>query len=356
MDNQSLLDEFFMRRCFQLAANGLGHADPNPMVGAVIVHNGVIIGEGFHRQCGGPHAEVNAVSSVANPSLLPQSTIYVSLEPCSHYGKTPPCAKLLIDKKIPNVVVANVDPFPLVSGRGLAMLRQAGASVRTGVLCKQGWEMNRRFFYFQTLHRPYVFLKWAQTADGFISGPEGAPLSVSTSLTLPLVHQMRASASAILVGTNTALKDNPSLTVRLSAGRNPLRILLDRRLLVPSNSPILDSTVPTLVFTASSVVPSIPNVTYISTPTDSAGLNLPAIMDELYRRQVQSLVVEGGAAVLSSFINAGLVDECRVETNFSLKVGSGVRAPLPVGHLVDSQVLGSNVISSYRVENCSCPL
>ena len=343
-------DESFMKRCFQLATNGMGCVAPNPMVGAVIVHDGRIIGEGWHRQWGGPHAEVNAVASVLDKSLLCNSTIYVSLEPCSHYGKTPPCAKLLVDCGFPRVVVANMDPFPLVSGRGVQMLRDSGAVVETGLLEAEGWELNRRFFTFHTKHRPYVILKWAQTANGFMASAGGGRLFISNPVSSVLVHKLRAEEAAILVGTNTAMLDNPKLTVRDYSGKNPVRVLIDRRLCVPDSFNIYNDEAKTIVFTeADSCNMHVgDNVHFVCAPFDSNGVDLNFVMETLYNTNLQSLIVEGGASLLNSFVRDGFVDECRVETNLSLSVADGLRAPQPVGRVVSTEMVSGNMIQKFR--------
>lgn len=245
------IDEKYMRRCIQLARNGICHAAPNPMVGAVIVRDGKIIGEGYHVRCGEGHAEVNAIASVKDESLLKDATIYVSLEPCSHYGKTPPCADLIIRKGIPRVVVGCVDPFSLVAGRGIQKLRDAGIEVTVGVLEKECRELIRAFVTFNLKKRPYITLKWAQSADGFldIRREDGNAVRLSTPLSTLAVHKMRAEQKAILVGRRTALLDNPSLTVREWYGQNPLRLVIDRQLTLPSHLHLFDGSTPTLVFT-----------------------------------------------------------------------------------------------------------
>lgn len=318
-----------MARCISLARGGAGNVAPNPMVGAVVVHRGKVIGEGYHRKYGEAHAEVNAIASVKDESLLKDSTIYVSLEPCSHYGKTPPCAELIIKKQIPRVVVACLDPFPEVSGRGVRMLRDAGVEVVTGVMEKEAWELNREFMTFQQLKRPFVYLKWAQSADGFIDSlraDANVPAVVfSSEETRRRVHRLRANVAAIMVGTQTALLDNPSLTVRHWEGKSPVRVVLDRTLRIPSHYHLLDGTVKTLVFTANDAV-SRDNVEYIK--IDFARPVLPQVMDELYVRKLNSLMVEGGAKLLDSFIREGLWDEMLVETA-SVRLGSGIKAPEP---------------------------
>ncbi len=346
-------DEKYMRRCFQLAEMGQGYTAPNPMVGAVIVHKGRIIGEGYHRQCGGPHAEVNAVNSVKEQDLplLKESTIYVSLEPCSHWGKTPPCAKLLIDKKIPHVVVACGDPFPEVAGRGLQMLREAGATVETGVLEAEGWELNRRFFTFHTQKRPYIILKWAQTSNGYMGTSDGKPINISTPESLVLVHQMRAQESGILVGTNTAVNDNPSLTVRDYYGKQPLRIAIDRHLRIPATHHLLDGSVPTLIFCEELPTDTKENVNYVKAPFGADGIDLQFLLNELYNQKVQSLIVEGGSMLLQSFIGQGLYDEMRVETNATLSIDNGIKAPKACGKNVEQFNVVNNIVVRYRTKN-----
>lgn len=324
-------DEKYMARCIQLARCGRSHAAPNPMVGAVIVADGRIIGEGYHVRCGEAHAEVNAIKSV-NPkdkTLLSQASIYVSLEPCSHYGKTPPCADLIISCGIPRVVVGCVDPFSEVSGRGIKKLRDAGISVTVGILEQECLELNRRFIVNHTTKRPYVILKWAQSSDGFIdrlrSSDNQVPVVFSNAHTSMLVHRQRAGVQAIMVGRRTALLDNPSLTVRHWPGESPLRIVLDRELSLPSTLRIFDGEIPTLIFTALADVPTRQGVEYVT--LDFTQPILPQLLSELYKRRVQSLLVEGGACLLQSFIDADLWDEVHVETApFLLK--NGVQAPI----------------------------
>lgn len=297
-----------MQRCIQLAKCGAMGAPPNPMVGAVIVHEGKIIGEGYHRRCGGPHAEVNAIRSVRDESLLKDSTIYVSLEPCSHYGKTPPCADLIIEKQIPRVVVGCLDPFAKVNGQGIRKLRDAGIEVEVGVLEKECMELNKRFITFHRQHRPFVTLKWAQSEDGFIDAERSEsaePVKFSTTFTLTLVHRMRAMHQAIMVGTRTVLMDNPTLTTRLWEGPDPLRVTIDRHRVLPESVHLKDGKVPTVIYDTG---------------------NLREILGDLYKRGIQSLMVEGGGRLLQHFIDEGLWDEARVEiAPFALS--RGVPAP-----------------------------
>ena len=318
-------EEKYMRRCIQLAQNGLCNAAPNPMVGAVIVCDGKIIGEGCHVRCGKAHAEVNAIRSVKETSLLKRSTIYVSLEPCSHHGKTPPCADLIIEKQIPRIVIGCQDPFSKVAGRGIQKLKDAGREVIVGVLEDECRHLIKRFITFHTLHRPYITLKWAESADGFIDlcRTEGNPVILSTPLTSMLVHKKRAEHSAILVGTRTAKLDNPSLNVRNWYGRSPIRLVIDRKQSLSPTLHLFDGSVLTLVFTEH-FQDALPNVEYL--PIDFQQDILPQIMQILYERGIQSLLVEGGSALLQSFIDAGLWDEAYVEESPRSLI-SGVKAP-----------------------------
>jgi riboflavin biosynthesis protein RibD len=318
-------DEIYMQRCIQLALNGQRNVSPNPMVGAVVVYNNKIIGEGYHIRCGEAHAEVNAIRSVKDASKLKESTIYVSLEPCSHYGKTPPCADLIIETRIPRIVIGCKDPFVKVSGNGIKKLKEAGREVKVGVLEKECMGLIRNFIVFNTLHRPYIILKWAESADGFLdvmrSG--GKPAILSTELTSMLVHKKRAMADAIMVGSQTAILDNPSLTVRSWYGKNPVRIVLDKHLILPTTLQLFDRSTPTRVYTIKEHVNS-KNLEYITLKDDSN--LLPQIMEDLYRNGLQTLLVEGGSKLLQSFINDGMWDEIFVEKS-RMKLISGVKSP-----------------------------
>ncbi len=325
--NEQVNDEFFMRRCLQLASLGAGTAAPNPMVGAVVVCDGAIIGEGYHHRCGEAHAEVNAIAAVKNPELLCRSTIYVSLEPCSHYGKTPPCADLIISRKIPNVVVGMVDPFGKVNGNGINKLRTAGCNVKVGVLEDECRELNRAFITFHTKKRPYVILKWAESADGFIDGersPENnRPVWLTNDACRALVHRWRAESGAIMVGYNTALLDNPQLNVRAWSGRDPLRIVTDRTLQLPDNLHIFDHSQPTWRLNTINDNSS-ENLLNVLLPWGDA--MLPALMQRLYDAQINQLIVEGGTRLLQSFIDAGLWDEALIFKS-PVVLGGGVKAP-----------------------------
>ncbi|MDR2498750.1 MAG: bifunctional diaminohydroxyphosphoribosylaminopyrimidine deaminase/5-amino-6-(5-phosphoribosylamino)uracil reductase RibD [Tannerellaceae bacterium] len=322
-----LSDQIYMQRCLALARHGAGRTSPNPMVGAVVVHRGKVIGEGYHRRYGSEHAEVMAIKSVGDQSLLKESTLYVNLEPCSHYGQTPPCAALIIDKKIPKTVIGCQDPFPEVSGRGIAMLRAGGVEVVSGILEDEAIELNREFITFHTLKRPYIYLKWAQSSDGFIdrnrSSFKEQPLVLSSERSLQAVHRKRAEAAAIMVGTRTAILDNPALTVRRWAGTSPLRITLDRHLRIPPTHRILDGSLPTIVFTEQPSA-SKPNLEFVQ--IEFGRNTLAQVLDNLYQRRLLSLIVEGGASLLESFMSEGLWDEIQVETT-PLRLGDGVRGP-----------------------------
>lgn len=320
-------DEKYIFRCLQLARNGACNASPNPMVGAVIVHEGKIIGEGYHICCGQPHAEVNAISFVKDEALLKKSTLYVSLEPCSHYGKTPPCADLIIQKQIPRVVIGCQDPFIKVAGQGIDKLRKAGVEVKVGVLEDKCKKLIKRFLTFHTLQRPYILLKWAESADGYMDKirQDGHPTQLSNSLGRMLVHKKRAEADAIMVGTHTALLDNPSLTVRDWQGKNPVRILIDKDLSLPKGLHLFNHQVKTIVFTAQHKN-STEFLEYVK--VDFTLDILPQIMATLYKKNIQSILVEGGAILLQSFIDAGLWDEIYVEQT-PILLYEGVKSPHP---------------------------
>lgn len=325
-------DEKYMHRCIELAQRGRMSTMPNPMVGAVIVHQGRIIGEGYHIRPGEGHAEVNAVASVkeADRHLLTSSTIYVSLEPCSHYGKTPPCADLIIRTGIPRVVVGCVDPFAQVQGRGIQKLRDAGCEVITGVLERECQQLNHVFMTFHSKKRPYVILKWAQSSDGYLDRDRKdrseAPLRLSSSLSSLFTHQRRAFAKAILIGTRTAQLDNPSLTCRNYSGPDPIRVVIDRDLKLEDSLRIFDGTVLTIVFYSS----EIPNDRHLSgveyESVDFSKDIIPQILDILHSRGIQSLLVEGGARTHLSFLESGLWDEVQVEES-PVPAGGGVSAP-----------------------------
>ena len=319
------MNDFFIRRCFRLAKNGLGNVSPNPLVGCVLVVDGKIIGEGFHQQYGGLHAEPNAILNVKDISLLEKSTLYVNLEPCSHHGKTPPCADFIIEKGIKNVVISNLDPNPMVAGNGVRKLQDAGINVIKGVLEKEGWELNRRFFTFMTKKRPYIILKWAQTLDGFMDIDRSVNSSdywITNNRLKTIVHKWRTEEDAIMVGTNTAMNDNPLLTTRLWHGRNPKRIVIDNFLRLDESLAVFNSDAETLVYTSKQKEPK-DNIFYVQ--TDFSDL-LPNMLEDIYQRGIQSVIVEGGKELLSSFISLNLWNEAKVLVG-NKKFLQGLEAP-----------------------------
>ncbi|NLR81639.1 bifunctional diaminohydroxyphosphoribosylaminopyrimidine deaminase/5-amino-6-(5-phosphoribosylamino)uracil reductase RibD [Chitinophaga eiseniae] len=322
----STLDEFFMQRCLELAAMGAGRVAPNPMVGAVLVHQGRIIGEGYHQQYGQAHAEVNCVHSVAeaDQSLISRATMYVSLEPCAHHGKTPPCADLIVSQGIPNVVIGCVDSFSAVAGKGIEKLKKAGITVKTGVLEKACRAINRRFFTFHEQQRPYIVLKWAQTSNGLVAGADGAPVKISNQYSNRLVHKWRSEEMGILVGTRTAMIDNPRLNNRLWTGKDPVRLVIDRELKVPRTHHLWDGSIPTIFITAAAAD------THGLTETMQVDFReslLPQLLQQLHQRQLQSILVEGGPYILQQFIDADLWDEARIITG-AHSLPEGLTAPV----------------------------
>lgn len=314
-------DQLYMRRALELAEWGRGYVSPNPMVGCVIVHNDQIIGEGWHKAYGGPHAEVNAVNSVLRTELLPEATVYVTLEPCAHWGKTPPCANLLVEKKVKKVVIAATDSNPLVGGKGIEILKNAGIEVESGVLEKEARWQNRRFFTQIEKQRPYVILKWAQTQDGFVARENFDSKWISNSSSRQLVHKWRTEEDAILVGKNTAYYDNPRLDARDWKGKNPVRIVLDSNLELPSNLNLFDQSIPTLIFNTIKSE-SKHHLEWVKL----AEINPERILKELFDRKIQSLIIEGGSQVLHQFIHSELWDEARVFKSKS-KFEAGISAP-----------------------------
>ena len=347
-----LADEFYMQRCLQLARCGAGSTSPNPMVGAVIVCDGRIIGEGYHIRAGEPHAEVNAVNSVSceERPLLGRSTIYVSLEPCSHYGKTPPCCDLIISCGIPRVVIGALDTNRNVNGAGIERMRAAGIEVVVGVLEEECRRLNKAFFSVHEKGRPWVTLKWAQSADGYIDllRDGGSAVKISTPVSQVAVHKLRAQHDAILVGRHTALLDNPSLDIRHWTGRSPLRLVIDKNGTLPADLKMFDGAQRTVVYTACEKDGKFgKNVEQVE--LDFNEPLLPQILSHLGDWKIGSLLVEGGATVLQSFINASLWDEARVEVNRSLDLGSGVVAPTLAGFSpVCKEVVAGNEILHFR--------
>ncbi|CAM3409695.1 bifunctional diaminohydroxyphosphoribosylaminopyrimidine deaminase/5-amino-6-(5-phosphoribosylamino)uracil reductase RibD [Pontibacter korlensis] len=335
-----------MQRALELARLGNGCTSPNPMVGCVVVHDGQIIGEGWHKQHGGPHAEVNAIASVEDKSLLPKSRVYVTLEPCSHYGKTPPCADLLISHGVKDVVICNTDPNPLVAGRGIKKLFEAGTQVKVGVLEEEGLELNRRFFTFHSRKRPYLTLKWAETADGFIAAANYQQEQISGVLAQRLVHKWRSEEQAIMVGSRTALYDNPRLNTRLWHGSSPLRIVIDKNLLLPPHLHLFDGSQPTVVYTYKEQE-SRENVHFVQLREDEP--MLPQIMQELHQRNVLSVMVEGGTFLLESLLQANLWDEALVFKSLHKTIPAGVKAPgMAFGKLSSIQTIGLDQLLHYH--------
>jgi len=328
----------FMQRCLDLALLGMGDVAPNPMVGCVIVHDGTIIGEGYHQKIGGPHAEVNAIGSVQNPELLTKSTLYVSLEPCTHFGKTPPCSDLIIKKQIPHVVIGTIDPFVKVAGKGIERMQAVGIKVEVGVLEKECRELNRRFFTFHEKMRPYILLKWAQTLDGFIDTDRTEtqhPTWITNALAKRLVHKQRSEESSILIGTNTAEFDNPALTVREWTGNQPIRMVIDHTGRLDADLHIFDNKAETWVFTGIEKADS-GNLKYILLDFDRD--ILPQLLSELYKRGILSVVVEGGSILLNSFLQDGFWDEAFVYTGNQF-FGKGVEAPRITGETIGFEML-----------------
>ncbi|RVU00800.1 bifunctional diaminohydroxyphosphoribosylaminopyrimidine deaminase/5-amino-6-(5-phosphoribosylamino)uracil reductase RibD [Mucilaginibacter limnophilus] len=336
--------EIYMQRCLQLAASGAGNVSPNPMVGCVIVHENKIIGEGYHGKYGEAHAEVNAINAVIakypnHAELLAQATLYVSLEPCAHYGKTPPCANLIIKHHIPQVVVGCRDPFPQVDGKGIEKLIEAGVEVATGVLENECRELNRRFFTRVQKHRPYIILKWAQTQDGFFAPADKCQYWITGTEARKLVHKWRSEEDAILVGKNTVAIDNPQLNTRYWAGKSPKRVVIDRRLELDNNFNIFDQSIETLIF--NELKTDIDGkIKYIALE-DFDRFVPQYIMYQLYMQDIQSVIIEGGVYTLNSFIEAGLWDEARIFTG-SGDLLAGIKAPEISGTLLAEENFGAD--------------
>jgi len=315
------------------------------LVGSVIVHNNIIIGEGWHYQAGEPHAEVNAINSVKNKSLLKEATIYVSLEPCSHFGKTPPCANLIIEHQIPNIVIGCIDSFSEVSGKGIEKLKNNGCTVTVGVLERECIELNKRFFTFHTKKRPYIILKWAESTDGFIAPSNNSKITwITNTYSRQLVHKLRADEHAILIGTNTAITDNPKLDSRTWKGHNPVRIVLDRTLKISANNHLFDGSIKTIVLTEIK-------------KTNSENLFFEAINFSenitseicriLYKHQIQSVIIEGGSKTLQSFINVNLWDEAHVFRGTSI-FKNGIKSPAFSGQIIHSKNIKNDTLTVYK--------
>lgn len=328
--------ETYIQRCLQIAKNGLGSTRPNPMVGSVIVYNNKIIGEGFTSQYGGNHAEVNAIHSVLNKELLKEATIYVTLEPCSHYGKTPPCSDLIIENNIPNIVIGCKDDNEKVAGKGIKKLRDAGRHVTVGVLENECKNHHKRFFTFHNKKRPYIILKWAETSDGFIAPKhknEQKPVWITNTFSRQLVHKWRAEEQAILVGTNTALKDNPSLTTRDWVGSNPIRIVIDKNEKLSKKLSVFNNDAETIL---------------ISNKTIDFSKSIgEQICNHLFENNINSVIIEGGARTLQTFIDENLWDEARVFTG-QATFKKGVTAPNFNGKLISEETITTDTLKIYE--------
>jgi len=335
-----------MKRCIALSAKGFGKVAPNPMVGCVIVCNGKIIGEGYHQKVGEAHAEINAIKSVKDKTLLKKSTLYVSLEPCSHHGRTPPCADAIVKHGIKRIVIGSVDPNPLVRGKGIQKLIHNGCDIVTGVLEKDCMELNKRFFTFYHEKRPYIVLKWTMTKDGYIDkkrSKKEKPLKITGKDTDKLSHRWRSEEQAIMAGTNTIIMDNPELTTRHVKGKSPIRIIIDRNLKVPANSKIFNNFAGVIVLNSKKNSKS-GNVEYLK--VKFKGEMLDTVLNELYKQNIQSVMVEGGAKLLNSFIRQGLWDEARVFSS-NVKIGNGIKAPVLKVSLVSKEKIGNVILSQY---------
>lgn len=355
---QNAIHEQFMKRCLQLAETGLRAAMPNPSVGAVLVHEGRIIGEGFTSAYGGPHGEVNCIKSVKlqDVSKIADSVLYVSLEPCSHFGKTPPCSDLIIRHKIKTVVIGTSDPNPLVAGRGIEKLKEAGCTAITGILEYECRELNRRFFTFQEKKRPYIILKWAQSADGFISPLKHVatpeidieslmPVWITNQYSRQLVHKWRSEEAAILVGTQTVIDDNPSLDVRDWTGADPVRIVLDRAGRITSDFTVKNQKIKTIVLTESPDFTNLENLIYEQIRfNDSLAAT---VLDVLHRHNLLSVIIEGGSKTLETFITAGFWDEARIFTGLTY-LGSGTKSPAITGKVVSSTMIKEDKLTILK--------
>ena len=346
------IQQKYIKRCLELAKNGLGTTYPNPMVGCVIVYNHKIIGEGWHKKAGEAHAEVNAINSVADKSLLKKATLYVNLEPCSHYGKTPPCADLIVKYNIPKVVIGALDTNKLVAGKGILHLKNNDCKVTVGVLEKECIDLNKRFYTYHNKKRPYIILKWAASADGFIAplnsgAQERKPIFLTNKKSLQLVHQWRAQEQAILVGTQTAVADNPKLDVRHVKGKNPIRVVIDRTLRVPKKSHLFDTSVKTLFIcdVKTNLPKSSDNLIFEQINFDK---NIPQqICNVLYKHQIQSVIIEGGAVALQIFIDANLWNEARVFKS-PVILNKGVKAPDLKAVEISNQIITDNQLTIFK--------
>lgn len=342
------VQEKYIKRCIELAKNGLGTTYPNPLVGCVIVYENKIIGEGWHKKSGEAHAEVIAIESVQNKELLSSSTLYVSLEPCSHFGKTPPCADLILKYKIPNVVIGTIDPNSKVAGKGIQKLKDSGVNVTFGILEKECNELNKRFFTFHRKSRPFIILKWAESSDGFISPKnrsEEKPVWISNEYSRQLVHKWRSEEQAILVGTQTIIDDNPSLTVRDWTGENPIRVIIDKENNVDSSKNVFDNQAKTNVFSSKEVTSNSETIQNIKIDFDINSTQ--TIVEKLYENNIQSIIIEGGSKTIQSFIDANIWDEARVFIG-EIKLHEGTKAPEFKKAIYSKSYLKKDTLLTYR--------
>jgi len=338
----------YMHRCLELAKLGAGYVAPNPMVGAVLVHEGTIIGEGYHQEYGKAHAEVNCIKSVApgNQQLISNSTLYVSLEPCSHFGKTPPCTDLIIEHKIPAVVIGTTDPFEQVDGRGIDQLKAAGVEITTGVLEDECKELNKRFFTFHNKKRPYVILKWAQSKNQKIANADFSRVWITNVYSNRLIHRWRSEEAGIMVGTNTALQDDPALNTRHWTGPNPTRLIVDMNLRLPAHLQVFNKKQPTIVLNG---LKNEEQENLIYYKIDKQQSVEAGILKACYELNIQSLIIEGGNKLAESFIIAGSWDEARVIENSKMIIDNGLRAPVLSNHkFVASETISTDIISYYK--------
>jgi diaminohydroxyphosphoribosylaminopyrimidine deaminase / 5-amino-6-(5-phosphoribosylamino)uracil reductase len=345
----NITDEVYLKRCLELAAEGSGNVAPNPLVGSVVVYNDRIIGEGYHRRFGEAHAEVNALGSVSDRSLLKSSRLFVNLEPCAHTGKTPPCADMIIQNGIPEVIIGSVDPNPLVSGKGIEKLRSAGIKVRSGVMKKESDYLNRRFFTYHNRKRPFIILKWAKSSDGMIdimreNGGPDRPVWISNEISRMLVHKWRSEEQGILVGTNTAFLDNPRLNIREWKGNDPVRMVIDKSLLLPDSLSLYDGSQHTVVFNG--ICDKAEGATkYIKTGFGKSFLS--DLLGHIYDEQIQSVIVEGGKMLLGTFIDSGMWDEARVFTGDRI-FGKGIPSPVIHDVVPEKYLILGDVLEIYR--------
>jgi len=333
-----------MQRALQLAQLGAGAVSPNPMVGCVIVHDDKIIGEGYHQKYGEAHAEVNVINAILDKSILSKSDIYVTLEPCSHFGKTPPCANLLIKYQVKKVIICNYDPNPLVAGQGIEKLRQAEIEVRFGLLEEEGRELNKRFFTYIEKKRPYIILKWAESADGFIAKKNYEAVQISNLLSRRFVHKIRSEEDAIMVGTNTVRYDNPKLDTRFWTGKNTVRVLIDKDLSLRKTLNIFDNSQTTICYNLFKN-DILDNTIFIKIPTNNSIEQF--VIQDLYQRKIQSVIIEGGTILLQSFIDLGLWDEAFIlKSNLILE--NGIEAPKIGGKEVSRENLGDNLLMKRK--------